>query len=76
MLTIFDFLSTACFAGTAMAFFQFSDRAIKTLLHLMAPGVAFALGNQLGNIGYTVLASLLILAGVSYAGLVLRHNPH
>jgi hypothetical protein len=76
VLTVFDFLSTACFAGTAIAFFQFTDRAIKTLLHLTAPGIAFALGNQLGNIGYTVLASLLILAGVGYAGLVLRQNPH
>ena len=76
MLTVFDFLSTACFAGAAIGFFQFTDRAIKTLLHLMAPGIAFAVGNQMGNIGYTVLALLLILAGAVYAGLIMRHNPH
>ena len=74
MATIFDFLTTACFAGTVIAFFQFTDRAVKTLMHLIAPGVAFAVGNQLGNIGYTAFALLLILAGVSYAALVLRHN--
>jgi hypothetical protein len=74
MATIFDFLTTACFAGTVIAFFQFTDRAVKTLMHLVAPGVAFAVGNQLGNIGYTAFALLLIFAGVSYAGLVLRHN--
>ena len=74
MATIFDFLTTACFAGTVIAFFQFTDRAVKTLMHLIAPGVAFAVGNQLGNIGYTAFALLLILAGVSYAVLVLRHN--
>jgi len=74
MATIFDFLTTACFAGTVIAFFQFTDRAVKTLMHLIAPGVAFAVGNQLGNIGYTAFALLLICAGVSYAALVLRHN--
>jgi hypothetical protein len=74
MATIFDFLTMACFAGIVIAFFQFTDRAVKTLMHLIAPGVAFAVGNQLGNIGYTAFALLLILAGVSYAGLVVRHN--
>ena len=74
MATIFDFLTMACFAGIVIAFFQFTDRAVKTLMHLIAPGVAFAVGNQLGNIGYTAFALLLILAGVSYAVLVLRHN--
>ena len=74
MATIFDFLTMACFAGIVIAFFQFTDRAVKTLMHLIAPGVAFAVGNQLGNIGYTAFALLLILAGVSYAALVLRHN--
>lgn len=74
MATIFDFLTMACFAGIVIAFFQFTDRAVKTLMHLAAPGVAFGVGNQLGNIGYTALALLLILAGLCYAGLILRHN--
>jgi hypothetical protein len=74
MATVFDFVSTACFIGIAIAFFQFTDRAIKTLMHLLAPGTAFAIGNQLGNVGYTTFALLLILAGVSYAGLVIRNN--
>ena len=76
MVTIFDFLATACFAATAVGFFQFTDRAIKTLVHLMAPGVAFAVGNQLGNVGYSLFALLVIVAGMCYAGLVLRQQPH
>jgi hypothetical protein len=76
MATIFDFLAIACFAGTVIAFFQFTDRAVKTLVQLMVPGIAFAVGNQLGNIGYSAFAFLLIVAGVSFAGLVLRQNPH
>jgi hypothetical protein len=76
MATIFDFLTTACFAGTVIGFFQFTDRAIKTLLQLMAPAIAFAVSNQLGNIGYTALPLLLILAGVGYTGLVLRQSPN
>ena len=74
MATFFDCLTMACFAGVVIAFFQFTDRAVKTLLHLVAPGIAFAVGNQLGNVGYTVLASLLILAGASYAGLIVRQS--
>ena len=74
MATIFDFLTTACFAGTVIAFFQLTDRAIKTLMHLLAPGTAFAIGNQLGNTGYTAFAVLLILAGLGYAGLVIRNS--
>jgi hypothetical protein len=76
MVSLFDCLSTVCFAGSVIGFFQFTDRAIKTLMHMMVPGIAFALGNQLGNIGYTVFASLLILAGAGYAALILRQNQH
>jgi hypothetical protein len=76
MVTLFDFLSTACFLGTAIGFFQFTDRAINTLLHLIVPGIAFAVGNQLGNTGYTLFALLLLLAGSIYAGFVLRQHPH
>jgi hypothetical protein len=75
MVTTFDVLSTVFFLGTAIGFFQLTDRAIKTLLHLTAPGIAFAMGNQLGNAGYTALASFLLLAGVVYAGLILWQNP-
>jgi len=74
MATIFDFLTTACFVGIAIAFFQFTDRAVKTLMQLLAPVVAFAVGNQLGNTGYTAFALLLIFAGLSFTGMVLRYN--
>ena len=76
MVTIFDFLTTACFLATAIGFLQFTDRAVRTLMHLMAPATAFAVGNQLGNVGYGIFAVLLILAGIGYAGLVLRQHPH
>jgi hypothetical protein len=76
MTTIFDLLSVVCFAGTALAFFRLSDRTNKTLIQLMAPALAFAIGNQLGNTGYTAFALILILAGASYVALVFRHNPH
>jgi NhaP-type Na+/H+ or K+/H+ antiporter len=74
MATIFDFLTTTCFAGVVIGFFQFTDRAVKTLMHLLAPVGAFAIGNQLGNTGYTAFALLLIVVGITYAGLVLRHK--
>jgi hypothetical protein len=75
MVTTFDFLSTVCFLAMAIGFFQLTDRAIKTLTHLIAPGIAFAAGNQLGDSGYTALALLLLFAGGAYAGLILWQNP-
>jgi hypothetical protein len=74
MATMLDFLSTACFAGVVIAFFQLTDRTVKTLMRLLAPGVAFAIGNQLGNAGYTSFALLILLAGLGYAGLIIRNN--
>jgi hypothetical protein len=74
MATAFDFLSMVCFAGIVIAFFQFSDKALKTLMHLLAPGTAFAVGNQLGNTGYTTFALLLIVAGLGYASLIVRKS--
>ena len=72
MLTLFDVLSVVCFIGVAIAFFLFTDREPRKLLHLLLSGVLFAVANQLGNGGSTVFALILILAGVGYSVLVIR----
>ncbi len=71
MGTLFDFLTVACFLATAGAFFIFTDREPRTLLHFLIPGVLFAVANQLGNAGSTILALVLIAAGVGYSVVII-----
>ena len=72
MTTFFDVITVACFVGLVIAFFQFTHRETKTLVHFILAGVVFAVANQVGNGGSVILALLLIFAGVTYAVLVAR----
>jgi nitrate/nitrite transporter NarK len=74
MATVFDYVTVACFLGMAGAFFILTAREPRTLLHLLVVGIAFAIANQVGNAGYTVLAVVLIIAGVAYAAMIIRQN--
>jgi hypothetical protein len=74
MATFFDVITVTCFAGLVLAFFQFTDRETRTLLHFLGTAIALAVANQVGNSGGTVLASLLILASVGYAFLVISNR--
>ena len=72
MTTFFDVLTVTCFVGLVIAFLQFTDRETRTLVHFILAGVVFAVANQVGNAGSTVLGLILIFAGVGYAVLVAR----
>ena len=74
MTTAFDIVTVACLAATVLAYFYFVIHNLQTLLHLVIAGVAFAAANQLGNAGFVGFAVLLIVAGLAYAAIVLRHN--
>jgi hypothetical protein len=67
----FDILTVACFLLVVLAFFLWTDRDQRTLLHLLVSAVAFAVANELGRTGSPILATVLIAAGVAYALLVL-----
>jgi hypothetical protein len=72
MATFFDVVTVTCFVGMAIAFFQFTDRNMRILIHLMLAGVVFAVANQVGNNGATVLALAMTLAAAGYAFIVIR----
>jgi hypothetical protein len=74
MDTLFDYVTVACFLVMAGAFFIFTAREPRTLLHLLLAGAAFAVANQIGNAGYILLASMLIVAGVVYATVIVRQG--
>jgi hypothetical protein len=41
-------------------------------LHFIIAGMVFAIANQVGNGGSTILALILIFAGAGYVGLMVR----
>ena len=67
MMTVFDIVTLICFIGFVIAFFQFTTRDQRTLLHFVGASVVLAIANQVGNHGSSVLAILLIAAGIAYA---------
>ena len=74
MATMFDYVTVACFLGMAGAFFILTAREPRTLLHVLIAGTAFAIANQVGNAGYTILAAALIIVGILYAAVTIRLN--
>jgi hypothetical protein len=72
MATFFDVITVTSFAGLVLAFFQFTNRETRILLHFLLVGVALAVANQVGNAGEIILAFVLILASVGYAIVVMR----
>ena len=67
MTTAFDFLTVACFLGLIAAFALYTERDTRTLIHMLISAVAFAIANQVGNEGFTLLALGLVVAGVGYS---------
>jgi hypothetical protein len=72
MTTFFDVITVTCFVGLVIAFFQFTDRETRTLVHFILAGVVFAVADQVGNGGSMILALILIFAGVTHVALVAR----
>jgi len=72
MATLFDVVTVTSFVGLVIAFFQFSDREIRTLVYFMVSGIVFAVANQVGNAGQYILGGVLILAGIGFAALVIK----
>jgi len=72
MATFFDVITVACFIAMVITFFQFTNRETKILLHFIIAGMVFAIANQVGNGGGTILALILIFAGAGYVGLMVR----
>lgn len=74
MATFFDVLTVTCFAGLVLAFFQFTGRETRTLLHFLIAGLLLAVANQFGNSGATLLAALLVLVSIGYAFWIVRRS--
>ena len=74
MATFFDFATVACFLAMVAAFFLLTARQPRTLLRLLLAGIVFAVANQLGNAGYGLFGTILIVAGVGYAAVVVRQE--
>lgn len=74
MATLFDIVTVASFLGLVLAFFLWTERDQRTLLHFGISGIVLAVANQVGNAGQATFALILIIAGIGYA-LVMAWRP-
>jgi hypothetical protein len=75
MQTVYDFVTVICFICVAV-----TEGSMKVLAHFMLPAVAFAIANQVGNhagnnVPMNILAVILIVAGIGYTFMIVRHTP-
>src|ERR1700722_12277850 len=67
MQTVYDFVTVICFICIVVTYF-------------MLPAAAFAIANQVGNhaggdVLMNILAVVLIVAGIGYTFIIVRHTP-
>ena len=74
MITLFDVITVGCFIGLVVVFFRYTDQETRTLLQFLVSAVVFAIANQIGNAGSVFLAAALVIAGLSYAALIVRQQ--
>ena len=70
MVTLFDIVTVASFFGLVLAFFFWTERDHRTLLHFGVSGIVLAVANQVGNAGQTIFAFVLVVAGIAYAAVI------
>jgi hypothetical protein len=73
MVTLYDIVTVTCFACIVLTYFMLTEGGPKVLAHFMLPAAAFAIANQLGNRGMDVPAIILIVAGIGYTYIIVRH---
>jgi hypothetical protein len=66
MATLFDIVTVASFFGLVLAFFLWTERDHRTLLHFGISGIVLAVANQVGNAGQSIFALILIMAAIAY----------
>jgi hypothetical protein len=82
MITVYDFATVICFGCVVLTYFMFTEGGTTLIAHFLLPTAAFAIANQVGNaalhngvVWMHALAVALILAGIGYTFLVIRHPP-
>ena len=78
MNTVYDFVTVICFILAVLTYFMFTEGGMMVLAHFMLPAAAFAIANQVGNhagsnVPMNVLAVILIVAGIGYIYIIVRH---
>ncbi len=80
MYTAYDFVSVICFVCIVVTYFMFTEGGMKVLANFMLPAIVFAIANQVGNHAgnnapMNILAVVLIIAGIGYTFIIVRHGP-
>jgi hypothetical protein len=80
MQTVYDFVTIICFLCIVVTYFMFTEGGMKILAHFMLSAAVFAIANQVGNHAganflMNILAVVLIIAGIGYTFIIVRHTP-
>ena len=80
MQTVYDFVTVICFICVVVTYFMFTEGGVKILARFLPPAAAFAIANQVGNhagsdVLMNILAVVLIVAGIGYTFIIVRHTP-
>jgi hypothetical protein len=78
MNTPYDFVTVISFICIAITYFMFTEGGMRVLAHFMLPLATLAIANQVGNhagndLSMNVLAVILIVAGLGYTYIIVRH---
>jgi hypothetical protein len=55
-MTVYDFVTVACFICIVVTYFMFTEGGMKILARFVLSAAALAVANQVGNAGMNVLA--------------------
>jgi uncharacterized membrane protein YhaH (DUF805 family) len=75
MTTVFDWLTVAIFAGLAVVYLQRSvgaRPAHDAVWKYLPPAMACMIANQVGNAGWSLPATVLMVAVLAYVWFVIR----
>ena len=74
METVYDWVTVGLFAGLVILFLQRSveEEPRDSILQYMPPAVGLALANYVGNQGFALISTLIVVAVLAYVVLVLK----
>lgn len=74
METVYDWVTVGLFAGLVILFLQRSveEEQRDSIMHYVPPAVGLAVANYVGNQGFAIVSTLIVVAVLAYVVVVLK----
>ena len=74
METVYDWVTVGLFAGLVILFLQRSveEEPRDSIFHYLPPAVGLAVANYVGNQGFGVISTLIVVAVLAYVVVILK----